>query len=52
MFKDYINELMEKQFIRIDIDKKEKKTFALTQKGNDFLEGYREIENFVESFGL
>ena len=52
MFKDYINELIEKGFIQIDIDKKEKKTFSLTKKGNDFLEEYRVIERFVESFGL
>tara|TARA_Y100000310_G_scaffold69026_1_gene64397 strand:+ start:18206 stop:18478 length:273 start_codon:yes stop_codon:yes gene_type:complete len=52
MFKDYINELIEKGFIQLDIDKKEKKTFSLTIKGNDFLEEYRVIERFVESFGL
>jgi len=52
MFKGYINELISKGFIRIDIDKKEKKTFSLTVKGNEFLEEYRIIENFVENFGL
>ena len=52
MFKDYINELITKGFIRLDIDKKEKKTFSLTIKGNNFLEEYRLIENFVENFGL
>ena len=52
MFKDYINELISKGFIQLDIDKKEKKTFSLTMKGNSFLEEYRVIENFIESFGL
>jgi len=52
MFKDYINELITKGFIKLDIDEKEKKTFSLTKKGNDFLEEYRVIENFVENFGL
>ena len=52
MFKDYINELIEKGFIQLDIDKKEKKTFSLTEKGNNFLEEYRIIERFVENFGL
>ena len=52
MFKDYINELISKEFIKLDVDEKEKKTFSLTKKGNDFLEEYRIIENFVESFGL
>ena len=52
MFKDYINELISKGFIKLDIDAKEKKTFSLMQKGYEFLEEYRVIENFVENFGL
>ena len=52
MFKEYINELISKDFINIDIDKKEKKTFSLTKKGNEFLMEYKIIENFVENFGL
>tara|TARA_Y100000310_G_C20448824_1_gene699711 strand:+ start:581 stop:853 length:273 start_codon:yes stop_codon:yes gene_type:complete len=52
MFKDYINELISKKFISLDIDKKEKKTFSLAPRGNDFLEEYKIIENFVENFGL
>jgi predicted transcriptional regulator len=52
MFKDYINELITKKFIALDIDKNEKKTFSLTEKGNNFLEEYRVIERFVENFGL
>jgi len=52
MFKDYINELINKGFIKLDIDKKDKKTFSLTNKGNEFLQEYRIIENFVENFGL
>ncbi|MFA7707882.1 MAG: winged helix-turn-helix domain-containing protein [Candidatus Pacearchaeota archaeon] len=52
MFKDYINELIAKGFISLEIDKDEKKTFSLTQKGNNFLEEYRVIERFVENFGL
>ncbi len=52
MFKEYINELISKGFIKLDIDEKEKKTFSLTRKGNDFLEEYRVIEDFIENFGL
>ncbi len=52
MFKDYINELISKGFIKLDIDEKEKKTFSLANKGNEFLEQYRVIENFIENFGL
>ena len=52
MFKEYINELISKKFIRLDIDEKEKKTFSLTKKGQEFLQEYRVIEDFVENFGL
>jgi len=52
MFKEYINELITKGFIKIDIDKKEKKTFSLTKKGQEFLQEYKLIENFIDNFGL
>ena len=52
MFKEYINELISKKFIKLNIDDKKKKTFSLTKKGNDFLQEYRIIENFIENFGL
>ena len=52
MFKEYINELIGKGFIKLEIDKKEKKTFSLTKKGFEFLQEYRVIERFVENFGL
>jgi predicted transcriptional regulator len=52
MFKEYINELITKKFISLEISKDEKKTFSLTKKGQDFLQEYRMIENFVENFGL
>ena len=52
MFKEYINELLGKSFIKLDEDDKEKKTFSLTKKGQEFLQEYKVIENFVENFGL
>jgi len=52
MFKDYINELIAKGFIKLELGENDKKTFLLTKKGNDFLEQYRMIEDFVENFGL
>ena len=52
MFKEYINELISKDFIKLDIDKKDKKSFSLTKKGHEFLQEYRVIENFVDNFGL
>lgn len=52
MFKDYINELISKDFIKLDVDKEDKKTFSLTKKGMEFLQEYRVIRNFIENFGL
>ena len=52
MFKDYINELISKKFILLEVDKKDKKTFSLTRKGQEFLAEYRVIENFIDNFGL
>lgn len=52
MFKEYINELIEKGFIKLDVDEKEKKFFSLMKKGQDFLQEYKVIENFIENFGL
>lgn len=52
MFKEYINELIAKGFIKIEIDKKDKKSFHLTSKGQNFLLEYRQIEKFIENFGL
>ena len=52
MFKEYVNELLKKGFIQMNDDNKGKKTFSITKKGNDFLQEYKLIENFVENFGL
>lgn len=52
MFREYINELISKKFINLDVDNKEKKTFSLTKKGQDFLQEYKIIEEFVDNFGL
>jgi predicted transcriptional regulator len=51
MFKEYINELIIKGFIKLEVEV-DKKTFSITKKGNEFLEEYRVIERFVENFGL
>ena len=51
MFKDYMDELISKGFIKMEYFES-RKTFSLTNKGNDFLEQYKLIENFVENFGL
>jgi len=52
MFKEYVEELLTKEFIKTDISNKDKKTFSLTKKGNEFLEEYKMIEGFIENFGF
>ena len=52
MFKSYLDELIKKDFIQIEIDENEKKEFILSKKGRDFLLEYSVIQNFVENFGL
>ena len=58
MFKEYVNELLVKGFVKSIIEpakkksKKDQKFFILTLKGQNFLQEYRVIENFVENFGL
>jgi len=52
MFKEYINELISKKFILLEINEQDKKNFSLTPKGNNFLQEYRAIEEFVDNFGL
>ena len=52
MFKTYINELISKGFVKVELEDKDKKIFLMTNKGKEFLEKYKIIENFVENFGL
>ena len=51
MFKDYVDELLNKKFVKSE-ENEGKKTFSLTKKGQDFLMEYKVIENFVDNFGL
>jgi len=52
MFKEYVDELLNKEFIKLEEDKKGKRYFLLAKKGNDFLQEYKVIETFIENFGL
>ena len=51
MFKDYINELMEKKFIE-EIEEKSRKKYILTEKGFEYIQKYKEIKSFIDNFGL
>ncbi|MBI3623461.1 hypothetical protein HY212_05285 [Candidatus Pacearchaeota archaeon] len=52
MFKEYVDELLGKKFIKLGVTDDDKKFFTLNDKGNEFLEQYKSIENFIENFGL
>lgn len=52
MFKQYMVELVEKEFVRLLTDKRGRTRYALRDKGYEFLEKYRTLAAFVEEFGL
>lgn len=51
MFKQYVEELMQKEFIK-EVREKKLKYFEIKNKGIDFLKEYRVIESIVKNFGL
>ncbi len=51
MMEEYLNELISKKFITENKAKKVK-TYSLAQKGFDYLNKYKLIIDFVDSFGL
>lgn len=51
MMEEYLKELIGKEFIT-EMKNGKSKTYALTEKGFDYLREYRLILNFTESFGL
>ena len=51
MFKEYMNELIQKDFIKEEKDGKIK-YFTLKNKGVEFLREYKTIENLIKNFGL
>jgi len=52
MFKDYVDELLKKGFLNLKVDDDGKKSISLAKKGNDFLQEYKTIQNFIDNFGL
>ena len=51
MMEEYLKELIGKNFVTENISK-EIKTYSLTQKGFDYLNKYKMIAEFTDSFGL
>ena len=52
MFKEYIEELLSKEFLQLNNGKDDKKTYSLTEKGYIFLEKYKTVIEMIENFGL
>jgi predicted transcriptional regulator len=51
MFKEYTDELREKEFI-IEKEISGRKEFSLSKKGFEYLEKYQTIISLIENFGL
>lgn len=51
MMEEYLSELKEKEFI-IEIKKDNRKTYAITPKGMEYLEKFGLVKDFAFSFGL
>ncbi len=51
MMEEYLNDLIAKQFL-VQINKDDKRSYALTEKGFKYLEQYKFVSEFVDSFGL
>jgi predicted transcriptional regulator len=51
-FADYLQELIEKEFVKEMIDEKKRKYITLTDKGFMYLEKYKDILGFIDEFEL
>ncbi len=47
----YVNDLITKGFIKVGLIK-DNKMFSITQRGIDYLQEYKKIKEFSDSFGL
>ena len=52
MLVEYVGELVTKGFIMEKEDKKGKKHYELTDKGYMYVQDYKVIRNFLDSYGL
>jgi predicted transcriptional regulator len=51
MLKEYLQELLDKEFIE-EHETKRAKTYRLTERGHKYLEDFNTIRNFMESYDL
>jgi len=52
MLIEYLTDLIEKGFITEETDKKKNKLYTITEKGLNFLNDFKVIKDFMESYGL
>lgn len=51
MMEEYLKDLLEKNFIAVNHNKKGR-TYSLTLKGQNYLDKYKLIKHFTDTFGL
>jgi len=52
MLKSYLKELIIKNLISEELDKKNKKCYSLTEKGFNYIDDFSVIKGFIDSYGL
>ncbi|MCK5025769.1 MAG: DUF4364 family protein, partial [Nanoarchaeota archaeon] len=52
MLTEYLTDLIKKGLITEEEDKKKNKSYSITDKGFNFLNDFKVIRNFMESYGL
>jgi len=52
MFQEYLEELEQKEFVNIDNINNKRSFYSLTEKGQQFLDKYKEFNSFLEEFGF
>ena len=52
MLKEYLEELIEKDFVEEKEDKKGKKFYSLKEKGFNYVYEFKVVREFLESYGL
>ena len=52
LLKSYLEELLEKEFVKEELTKNNYKYLIITDKGLEFIDKFRKMKEFTDSFGL
>jgi predicted transcriptional regulator len=52
LLKNYLDELIDKEFVKEETTKNDYKYLIITDKGHEFLQNFRKMKEFTDSFGL